>query len=174
MVQLPKTFTVFVLITLLAYSQAWAETVSVAYVQVARLLADPPQVKQVREKLREEFASRDKRLEEQQKQIKNLQNKLEQEAPFMGANEVKRLERDIASRLLRMQHTRKELQQERQMRQNDEVEHLRKIIREVIAQVAQDEKVDLVLESGALWVSPKVDITEKVLGRLNQLAKTGQ
>lgn len=151
-----------------------AQGVSVAYVQVSRLLAEPPQVKQVREKLQVEFAARDDRLNDQQRQIQVLQDKLSQEVSFLGEEEVKRLERDILSRNLKLKHARKELQQQRQLRQDDEVEHLRKIIREVIGEVAQEEKVDLVLESGALWVSPKADITEKVLVRLNELARFSQ
>jgi len=146
----------------------------VAFVEVSRLLVEPPQVKMVREKLRREFTVRDDRLNEQQKQIKTLQDKLAQEGAFLKTAEKKRLERDILSRRLKLKHSRTELQQERQMRQDDEIEHLRRIIREVIAQVAQDEKLDMVIETGAIWVSPNIDITDKVLERLQQLAKTSK
>lgn len=168
-----KSLGVLLLLCLMV-SSVQAQTTSVAYVHVSRLLAEPPQVKQVREKLRAEFAARDNRLNDQQNQIKSLQDKLSHEGSFLSTEEVKRLDRDILSRSLKLKHARKELQQERQLRQDDEVEHLRKIIREVIAEVAQEEKVDIVLESGTLWVSPKVDITEKVLSRLKELAKFSQ
>lgn len=169
-----KPLGLLLLIVLLLSPALQAQDVSVAYVQVTRLLAEPPQVKLVREKLRAEFAAQDNRLNDQQNQIKALQDKLSHEGSFLSVEEVKRLERDILSRNLKLKHARKELEQQRQLRQDDEVEHLRKIIREVIAEVAQEDKVDMVLESGALWVSPKVDITEKVLVRLNELAKFSQ
>lgn len=149
---------------------AAAADFSVAYVKVPRLLAEPPQVKQVREKLRAEFTARDKKLLELQNTINELQDKLAQDRAFMSNNEVKRLERDILSRQLKLKHARAELKQERQLRQDDEVEHLRKIIREVIAEVAQAQKLDMVVETGVLWVSPRVDITDKVLERLQQMA----
>lgn len=169
-----KSLGVLLLLSLFISSAIYAQGTSVAYVKVSRLLAEPPQVKLVREKLQAEFAARDNRLNDQQNQIQVLQDKLSHDGSFLSVEEVKRLERDILSRGLKLKHARKELQQQRQLRQDDEVEHLRKIIREVIAEVAQEEKVDIVLESGALWVSPKVDITEKVLSRLQELAKFSQ
>jgi outer membrane protein len=166
-----KAFLTLLLFSLFYSATSAAQDISVAYVQVSRLLAEPPQVKQVRDKLQSEFAARDERLNDRQRQIQALQDKLTHKGAFMSTEEVKRLERDILSRSLKLKHARKELQQQRQLRQDDEVEHLRKIIREVIAEVAQEEHVSIVLESGALWVSPKIDITEKVLIRLKALAK---
>ena len=37
-----------------------------------------------------------------------------------------------------------------------------------------NEKIDIVLQSGVLWVSPAADITDKVLGRLQELFATGK
>lgn len=146
----------------------------VAFVEVPRLLSEPPQVAKVRDALRVEFAERDERLIEQQLQVKQLEEKLAKEAGVMSEAESKRLERDIISRKLRLKNSRTELQQERQLRQNEEVDRLRKIISEVIAQVAQDEALDIVLEAGVTWASDRANITDKVLTRLNKLDKAGR
>ena len=42
----------------------------------------------------------------------------------------------------------------------------RKVIEEVIIEIARQENVDLVLESGVVWSSDRVNITDKVLKRL--------
>lgn len=148
-----------------------AEELKVAFVQVSRLLTEPPQVKQVREKLKREFSRRDAELVEQQKQIKTLQDKLSRDSSIMNEDEVKRLERDILSRRLKLKNASSELQQERQLRQNEEVDRLRKIISEVIDQVARKEKLDIVLEGGVTWASDRADITDKVLAGLEALAE---
>ncbi len=143
-----------------------AADLNVGFVQVSRLLTEPPQVKTMLKKLKAEFARRNDKLTAQQKQIKKLEQKLGKEGSIMSASEAKRLERDILSRRLKLKNAREELQQEKQLRQSEEVDRLRKVISEVIADVAKREKLDIVLESGVTWASDRADITSRVLDRL--------
>ena len=170
-----KFFTSFFLAAaLLTGGVAQAGDVKVAAVEVPRLLTEPPQVHKLREKLKEEFASRDSQLVAQQKQIKQLEEKLSKDGAIMSEDEVKRLERDIISRRLKLKNARSELQQERQLRQNEELDKLRGVLAEVIQQVAREEKLDIVLESGVTWVAAQANITDKVLAKLRELDKAGK
>jgi len=168
--------TILAMCTLLLFSAAApvvAGDVSVAFVQASRLLNESPQIKQLKVRVREEFGPRDARLLEMQKQIKVLQDKLERDGPRMSSDELRRLKHDISTRRLKYKHARDELNQDKQLRYSEEEERVTQIIREVIEQVAQDEKIDMVLQSGVLWFSPKVDVTDKVLKRLQDLAESG-
>ena len=157
---------------LFAAMPAQAADTSVAFVQASRLLNESPQIKQLKQRVTKEFASREERLADMQKQIGALQAKLEREGQMMGADQQRRLRHDITTRQLKYKHARDELAQDKQLRYSEEEERLGRVIREVIGQVAQDEKIDMVLQSGVLWYSPKVDITEKVLDRLRQMAES--
>lgn len=149
---------------------AQAGDFSVAFVQASRLLNESPQIQQLKARVSEEFAERDVRLIEMQKQIKLLEDKLAQEGRFMNSDEQRRLNHDISTRRLKYEHARAELNQDKQLRYTEEEERMTRIIREVIGEVAQDEKIDIVLQSGVLWYSDRVDVTDKVLARLQQMA----
>ena len=160
------------LITLLMMTgQVFAADISVAFVQAPRLLNESPQIAELKRKVREDFSARDTRLTEMQVQIKLLQDKLDAEGVSMSPAEQRRLRHDISTRRLRYNHARDELTQDKQLRYSEEEERVTRIIREVVEQVAQDEKIDIVLQSGVLWFSPKADITDKVLQRLQQLTQ---
>ncbi len=146
---------------------AFAE-VSVAYVNATRLLQEAPQVAQIKERIRSEFSARDRRLVEMQKQIGVLEERLAR-GEGLTSEQQQRLQKDISARKLKFKHARDELEQDKQLRFSEEEERFSRIMHEVIAQVAQDRKLDLVLQSGAIWVSPRIDITQTVLERLRAM-----
>jgi len=166
-----KSFTGLVLALLLA-SPAQAE-ISVAYVDAAKLLKDAPQVEQIRQKIRKEFEARDQRLLEMRKQTGLLEARLAAEGERLPAEDRQRLESDIGNRRLQLKDVRDELEQDKQLRFSEEEEHFSRVIFEVVQQVAQDENLDLVLQGGVFWVSPKVNITDRVLVRLRAMLETG-
>ena len=157
----------FVLLTLLSTSLAGAET-RIAFVEVARLLKDAPQVQEVRQKLKSEFSRRDSELVAQQKQLKKLEEKLARDGSIMSETESKKLERDIISRRRKLKSEQTAFQEDLALRQNEELGKLRKVIAEVIIDVAQKDNIDLVLESGVIWASDRINITDNVLRRLKK------
>lgn len=160
------------MISIAASSSAMAT--AVAFVQVPLLLKDAPQVASVRSKLKKEFARRDNELVAQQKQIKKLAEKLQRDGSIMSQAEAKRLESDIRSRSRKLKNEQSEFQEDLTLRQNEELGKLRKVIAEIIIQVAKDSKIDIVLESGVVWASDGSNITSKVLDELKALNKKGK
>lgn len=144
-----------------------AET-RIAFVEVARLLQESPQVQAVRDRLKTEFSRRDNELVAQQKQLKQLEEKLARDASIMSAEEAQKLERDIIARRRKLKSDQTAFQEDLALRQNEELGKLRKVIAEVIVEVAKAEKIDLVLESGVVWATDKVNMTDKVLARLRK------
>ena len=90
----------------------------------------------------------------------------------MSDAEAKSLQRDIRSRTLRLENSKEELESDRRLRLSEEMDHLRRILSEVIAEVATAERLDIVLESGVTWASERANITDKVLARLRELNDT--
>jgi outer membrane protein len=146
-----------------------AAEVSVAVVNVARLQSEVPQVAGVRAKIKAEFSARQAKLASQKDQIVLLENKLLQDRGKMNDTEAKSLQRDIRSRNLRWENAKEELESDRRLRLNEEMDRLRRILSEVIAEVAKAEQLDIVLESGVTWASERANITDKVLERMREL-----
>lgn len=146
--------------------------VAVAVVNVLRLQTEAPQVAQVREKIKAEFLVREAKTLAQQEQINRLEQKLLRDRVEMSDAESKSLQRDIRSRTLRVENAKEELESDRRLRLSEEMDHLRRILSEVIAEVAKKEKLDIVLESGVTWASERANITDKVLARMRELSDT--
>ena len=146
-----------------------AADVAVAVVNPIRLQSEAPQVASVRTKIKNEFASREAKLIAQQEQISQLEQKLARDRADMRDAEAKSLQRDIRSRKLRLENAKGELESDRGLRLSEEMDHLRRVLSEVIAEVAKAEDLDIVLESGVAWVSERANITDKVLARMREL-----
>ena len=155
----------FMLVALAIPASALAE-LKIAFVEVNRLLKDAPQVQKVRDRIKGEFARRDNELVSQQRQLKKLEEKFNRDSAIMSESEAKRLERDIISRRRKLKSEQTAFQEDLAIRQNEELGKLRKVIAEVIIEIARKDNVDLVLESGVVWASDRVNITDKVLQRL--------
>jgi outer membrane protein len=147
-----------------------AAEVSVAVVNVVRLQTEAPQVAEVRERIKAEFLVREAKTSAQQEQINQLEQKLLRDRANMSDAESKSLQRDIRSRTLRLENAKEELESDRRLRLSEEMDHLRRVLSEVIAEVAKAEKLDIVLESGVTWASERANITDKVLARMRELS----
>ncbi len=146
-----------------------AGDVNVVVVDVVRLQTEAPQVTEVREKIKVEFAAREAKVMAQQDQIDLLEQKLVRDQANMGAAEAKSLQRDIRSRTLRLENAKEELESDRRLRLSEEMDRLRRMLSEVIAEVAKAEDLDIVLESGVTWASERANITDQVLARMREL-----
>ena len=157
---------VLVAVFLLFGTGVAAAATKIAFVEVGKVLKESPKVKAAQEKIRKEFAQRDDQLVAEAKQLKKLKDKLVKDSAIMSEAEVKRLERDILTRTRKLKNSQSEFQEDVTLRQNEELGKLRKEIAEVIIEVAKKGGYDLVLESGVVWASNKVNITEQVLKAL--------
>lgn len=167
-------FLAHVLILAMLPLAALANDLRVAVVNPLRLQSEAPQVAQMRDKIRIEFAAREAKVQAQQEQIAQLEEKLLRDRERISDTEAKSLQRDIRSRTLRLENAREELESDRRMRLSEEMDRLRRILAEVVAEVAKAENLDLVLESGVAWASERANITEKVLARMHEMDKGGK
>lgn len=146
-----------------------AADLSVAVVNVIRLQSEAPQISKLRDKIKDEFAAREAKTAAQQEQIAQLEQKLLRDSEQMSDAEAKSLQRDIRSRTLRLENAKEELESDRRLRLSEEMDRLRRVMSEVIAEVAKAERLDIVLESGVTWASERANITDKVLARMREL-----
>jgi outer membrane protein len=164
----PPYVTLLVLAALLAAPVALSEnSVTIAFVNAARVLESAPQATQARQRLEEEFAPRDQEIVELQTGLRELEDKLSREAASMEATERLGLERKLLTQKRELKRTQVEFEEDLNIRRNEEFTELQRLVAEVITSVAREQQFDLIVnEAAVIYASDRVDVTEIVLERL--------
>ncbi|MDJ0807155.1 MAG: OmpH family outer membrane protein [Gammaproteobacteria bacterium] len=162
--------TSFLVLTMMA-GMASAETYRIGFVNATKVFEESEQYKAARDRLQTEFSRREKDILSNQKQLKQLEDKLQKDGAVMTESEVKRLERDILSRRRKLKNAQTEFREDLNLRQNEEFKKLRTQIREVIQEVGKSEGIDLIVSDGVVYFSKKIDISDLVLDKLKKLKK---
>ncbi|MEW6444459.1 MAG: OmpH family outer membrane protein [Pseudomonadota bacterium] len=149
---------------------AWAKELKVGFVNSAMLLDKAPQAEAARKQLEKEFSARERDLVENQKSAQGLEQKLSREGSAMTEAERSRQERELNRRMRELQRQQAEFRDDLNLRKNEELAKLQRTVFQVINEMAKAEEYDLILSDGVVYAGPSVDITNKVLDRL-QTAK---
>jgi outer membrane protein len=158
------SLTAAVILYLSFFSNAYAEEYRIGAVSLARLLNESPQAKQVATELEKEFGPRERELIEEQKKLKELQDRLQKDAAIMSESERGRLERDIITTQRDSKRNQDEYREDLTFRRNEELANIQQKMVQAINAVARAENFDLVLtDSAAVYVSTKVDMTQLVI-----------
>ena len=128
--------------------------VKIGVVSTEVILRDSAAAQAASKKLEQEFSKRDKELNAAGQRLKN---DVEQERI--------RKQRDLAERDRDFQRRQRELREDFNQRRNEELQKLLRQANTVIKNIAQREKYDLILQE-AIYVNPKIDITDQVLKEL--------
>lgn len=172
MKRLPRVAVPFVcvLLAVVAGGAAAAE-LRIGFVNPAVLLQKSPQAKAASKALESEFAPRQKKLMAAQAGIAKLQDKLKRNGEVMSAARRDKLQHEILTRQRELKRKEQEFGEDLNVRRNAELGKLERRIRRAILQVAKDDHYDLIVSDGVLYASKRVDITDKVLRRLEEQAK---
>ena len=84
----------------------------------------------------------------------------------MSDSEQKKLQLDILSRKRELGRKQDELKEDFNMRRNDEIAKLQKLIKQAIEDVGREGNYDLIFYDGISFANPRLDITNEVLKRL--------
>ncbi|WP_321527988.1 OmpH family outer membrane protein [Sedimenticola selenatireducens] len=155
-------------------SVANAADFKVGVVDLNKVMEKSPQSEAISNSLKKEFQARDQDLIAKAKQLKQLEDKLARDAAVMSAEEAKRLENDIRSRRRQLTTSRAEFREDANLRRNEAVNRLLRKVGEVVSQIGEEEKVDVILTDGVAYFNKRVDLTTKVLQRLEELHKTSK
>jgi outer membrane protein len=145
---------------------AQAEEIKIGYVNSDRVLRDAVAAKAAQAKLEAEFSKRDKDLSDLAAKIKSASDKLEKEAPSLSESERTRRQRELLDQDREFQRKKREFQEDLTQRKNEELAVVVERANKVIKQIYDAEKYDLIVQE-AVFASPRIDITEKVVKALN-------
>jgi outer membrane protein len=148
--------------------QLSAADLKVGFVDVAKILDTAPQAEKARTAIEREFAPRDRKLLQQQKELRQLEDRLIKDGQVMSAAKRGALERDIRTLKRELRRGQEEFRDDLNLRRNKELGKLQRNVITAIRQLAKEQTYDLVISDGVLFAGERVDITDKVLSKLKQ------
>jgi outer membrane protein len=160
-----KSLVVASLLTALVAGNAFANELKVGYVNTQRIFRDAPAAQKAAKKLEGEFARRDQDLQRMAKQLQGLQENLEKNSLTMSESERRTKEKEFADLSRNFQREQRDFRETLNLRQNEENAALIEKANKAIKQIAETEKFDLILQD-VVWVSPRLDITDRVIKAL--------
>ncbi|MFN4148525.1 MAG: OmpH family outer membrane protein [Rhodocyclaceae bacterium] len=150
----------------LAVMPAVAEGAKIGFVNGQRVVNESPQALRAKQRLEKEFEKRDQELQQMAKRLQAMQENLEKNGLTMAESERRAKEREFGELNREFQRRQREFREDLNLRQNEELAAIFERANKVIKQVAEAEKLDLVVQE-AVYVSPRIDITEKVIKALS-------
>lgn len=137
----------------------------VGFVNTEKLLREAPLSVAAQKKLEREFATRQQDLQKLAKQARDLQAQLDKDGVTMSDSERKTKERDLGNSSRELQRQEREFREDLNLRRNEELGQIQERARKTIQDIAKAEKYDIIVEQ-AVFVDPKVDITDRVMKAL--------
>jgi len=141
--------------------------VKIGYVMLDRILREAPAAQRAQKKIELEFSKREQELTRAGEQLKKLQENLEKNSVTMSESDRQKREREFGDMNREFQRKQREFREDLNQRRNEELSGVLERANRAVRQIAEAEKLDIVFQNDqAVWASPRIDITEKVIKAL--------
>jgi outer membrane protein len=147
-----------------------AAELKIGVVNLAKLFEGLPQARAIDQTLKTAFDGEQRELANMQNELRTLEEKLNRDAAIMSERERSDAERRGRELQRDLQRRASAFQEEVNLRRNEELEKLQRLILREINEFAKAAKYDLVLTDGVRYASPALDITEQIRKRLEAAA----
>ena len=148
-------------------SFADGQQLKIGFVNPVKLLELSPQGERALRLLEEEFRPRDQELIDLREKVLVLEDELDKNRLVLQASDIKKKKRAIDSIKRKLKRDQQEAREDYNIRRNEELAKLQRLVREMIVTIANEEGFDLIVEQ-AVYVNNRIDLTERVLQRLQK------
>lgn len=160
-----RIWTTLVVVLALCPGIAAADDIKIGFVSTERIYKEAAPIQRALKKLEKEFAPRETELQKMGKQARDLQVSLEKDGVTMSESDRRAKEADLGRINRDLQRLQREYREDLNLRKNEEMAQVLERANKVIAQIAEAEKYDLILQE-AVYRSGRIDITDKVIKAL--------
>ena len=136
------------------------------FVHTERILRDSAPAVAAQKKIEAEFQRRDQELAKIAGELKRMQDDLDKNGMTMGETQRRNREREFADMNREFQRKQREFREDLNQRRNEELAQVVELANRVIRQIAEQEKFDIIFQD-AVFASPRIDITDKVIKALD-------
>ena len=145
-----------------------AEGFKIGFVDTAKLIEQAPQAEKSLKKLEAEFGPRDKELRNMRSNKTNLENEMVKNELVYSDEERNKKQKQLRDIQRELKRSTQEFREDYNVRRNEELGALQKVVYKAIVDIAKAEGYDLVLTEGTVYASDKADMTKKVLAKLGK------
>lgn len=145
-------------------SSAMADT-KIGFVNTERIFRDAPPAMKAQKKLEKEFEKRTQELDRLDKQLKALQASLDKNGVTLAEADRRGKERELNDLFREFQRKKREYEEDLGQRRNEELASVLEQANRAIKSIADAEHYDIIFQE-AVFASPRIDITEKVIKSL--------
>ncbi len=153
-------------------AQAQESAYRIGFVNSARILKEAPQARKVEERLKAEFEPREAQLKQRRQGILALEDQIKNDSSLTGTARRK-LEREIRLKVSQLKFLEQEFREDQNLRRNEEIRELQKVISNVLKAQGDSGQFDLILTEGVSYVSDQIDITSQTIEMLKQISESG-
>lgn len=142
---------------------------NVAFVNMNNILEDSPQAADAMRELEQEFSPRDSQLVAEREELQRLRDRLEREGDLMTASQRADLEREFTARSREFRRAQESFTEDLNVRRNEELAKLQRMINDAIIALARERNIDLILtERNVLYASDRIDITDDIIAAMQR------
>lgn len=160
---LPK---LLAMLALCVCSTAQAQS-RIGFVYTERLMTESKLAKAADAKIEAEFSKRQKAIQETISRFKAMSEKFDLESERLQEPELTKRRRELIDMEKDVQRTQREFREDLIHRKSEERAAIAAKAYKLVEQIAEQERIDIVLQE-SIWVSPRIDLTDKVLKALNK------
>ncbi len=146
---------------------ALAQESKIGFVNTERIFREAAPAKTAQVKIDQEFSKREKELQDLSARLKTISEKLDKDAAVITESDRSKRQRELSELDKDFQRKQREFREDLNQRKNEELATVLERTTRVIKQIAEAEKYDIVFQE-AVYASPRIDITDKVLKALNK------
>ena len=166
-------FLILLFLTSMQTASAQDSGYKIGFVNTARVLKEAPQARKVEERLKALFEPREAQLKEGRREILALEDQLKADTE-LTSNARRKLERAIRLKVSQLKFLEQEFREDQNLRRNEEIRKLQRVISNVLKKQGDDGEFDLILTEGVSYVSDQIDITAETIEMLKELSDTSE
>lgn len=144
-----------------------AQASLVGFVDLQRLLSESKLAQESMRSLGEEFYSRDRALEALAVQIRSANERLERDQLVLDQTAISQQQKELSALRVQFERKQQDLREDVELRRQEEIARLLKLMTRVIHRLAREKALDLVVQE-AIFVTETIDLTDSVLRALEQ------
>jgi len=154
-----------VVVSMFGMSPAMAQ--KIGYVNAVLLVETAPQAKKALKALEKEFSGRERAVLAVRDEALALEQSMSKNSLLMKDKEKNKQAKKLVELQRRLQREQRELSEDFNLRRNEELSKLQKIVTEAVIKVAEAKDYDIVFQQ-AVWFKPNIDMTQDVLEYLKK------
>ena len=140
----------------------------IGLVNTSRVLKEAPQARKVEERLKSEFEPREAQLKLKRQEVLKIEEQLKSTVVQISIKTRRKLEREIRLKVSQLKFLEQEFREDQNLRRNEEIHELQQVIANVLLELGDTDRFDLILTEGVSYVSNQIDITVKVIDLLKK------